>query len=974
MHNLQLADFDYSATKQKAIEDARKAQLSIVRECSESGKEPPPYLLAELIGKGSFGRVYKATGTRIKPGQLVAVKIISIEEGDTLSPGAADTFNDILKEVNTLKLLTSSGARNINAVVDTLLVGQSVWIVTEYCAGGSVASLMRPTGGLPEKWIIPILREVAEAIYWVHRQGIIHRDIKCANVLVTELGGVQLCDFGVAGIMETKFDKRSTVTGTLQWMAPELFDSAVSYGIEVDIWAFGSMAYEVASGLPPNATTTIDLPQFGSYLKQYCPRLEGDQYSGDLKSLVAYCLVEDPKQRPSIERVQEHPYIFNTDDEYPTTSLSKLVSAYKVWENQGGSRRSLFSAGGAQGSLDDSSPDLNDDEWVFTDDDSPDQFAFEPAEAQAVFDAYDLNPEAPPQPVATPKAGRRRRPPQNMRAYKAPLEKVFDPNTMTNYGESARAFYGKAASPPPADLPLRDDSNQSTVRESLIDLDASFGDLETIKPGLAVRPISDAPVDFDKRKTQDWTFPSMAMAPPDSDGPDPQPYQSRNNSSLGGNLNFSLPTTQVFHPAEDAFGNGYHTELAAPSALPNRESTLSLIDLDAGLVGMADDMDSATSESYPFSGGSTLVALPNNRESTLSLIDLDAGLMGMDEIPRPSTAEPYSLPNYDAAPMNQSNRTSNLSLIDLDASLRLSVPDLPWSFSAASAAAAALPHSRMMSTSSNADSYPMSNHTDSYSMSTNADSYSLSTSSSTDSTLVPNSNHRASNMSLIDLDASLVDSMLGGTDFTRPSTAGSQTTSPGSLTGSTPFDLEFQARSLPAINTSYPTAYREPSMYITDETDLTLSVETLERLRNATPSPSPPRIDGGDDYNDDERTNTARRGRGRAGLRGSSYHPDGIPGFPDGGNTTTHPTQAGSAVPPLPPLPTPPSANVLQGMGSREELKSELQSMIASLNEHLQYTADYLRTVPPAPTWKQLPRGEEVLTHRYIPSFDSQVL
>lgn len=90
---------------------------------------------------------------------------------------------------------------------------------------------MKPTapGGLQEKWIIPILREVAEAIFWVHKAGIIHRDIKCANVLITEAGSVQLCDFGVSGIIETRFDKRSTFIGTPHWMAPELFDPSASY-------------------------------------------------------------------------------------------------------------------------------------------------------------------------------------------------------------------------------------------------------------------------------------------------------------------------------------------------------------------------------------------------------------------------------------------------------------------------------------------------------------------------------------------------------------------------------------------------------------------------------------------------------------------------------------------------------------------------------------------------------------------------
>jgi serine/threonine protein kinase len=225
---------EYSATKQKAIQEARAVQSAVVEECADAGRDPPPYELLELIGKGSFGRVYKATSVRSR--QAVAVKIVSIDDGDSLQPGRADTFSDILKEVHTLKLLGDSGAKNINTVIDTLLVGPTIWIITEHCAGGSVSTLMRPTGGLTEKWIIPILREVSEAVYWVHKHGVIHRDIKCANVLITEAGGVQLCDFGVAGIPETKFDKRSTVTGTLQWMAPELFDSTVSYGSEVDIW------------------------------------------------------------------------------------------------------------------------------------------------------------------------------------------------------------------------------------------------------------------------------------------------------------------------------------------------------------------------------------------------------------------------------------------------------------------------------------------------------------------------------------------------------------------------------------------------------------------------------------------------------------------------------------------------------------------------------------------------------------------
>ena len=855
MPNPQHRDFDFSAPKQKAVEDARKAQAQIVRECADSGNEPPPYLLSELIGKGSFGRVYRASDTRTKPHRLVAVKIISIEEGDTLSPGAADTFNDILKEVNTLKLLGSSGARNINIVLDSLLVGQSVWIVTEYCAGGSVASLMRPTGGLPEKWIIPILREVAEAVYWVHRQGIIHRDIKCANVLITDDGSIQLCDFGVAGIMETKFDKRSTVTGTLQWMAPELFDVTVSYGMEVDIWAFGSMAFEVASGLPPNATTNIDIPHFGSYLKQYCPRLEGDKYSDELKSLVAFCLVDDPKKRPRIEEVQQHQYIANTHDQYPTASLSKLVSAYKLWEAQGGIRRSLFSAGGAQGSaaVDDESQDANDD-WVFDQDDSSDQLVPEnSADAQAVYDAYDVKPAESS--AAAQRRGRRR-PPKNMPQLKGPLEKVFDPNTISNYGDNARAFYGRQASPPASgsDLPLRDTSEHSTVRESLIDLDASlggdtltrFGDAETIKPGGA-RASTSGLGEVDRRKTQDWTFPSM---PAVSESHEDEPYGGFSNGAALDNNPMPQPT-RVFHPTEDPLG-GHRAAPPVPVSMPNRDSTLSLIDLDASVVDSPDVVYPLPAVPHPLSidtTSSTASYPRSNRVSTLSLIDLDASIV---DITRPSTAGSYPF-SVDSTPVGQSNRASNFSLIDLDASY------------------------------------------------------------------------------------------VNSADITRPTTAGS-TTSPGSLNDSTPFDLEYEIQSLPTQS------YREPSMYVTanEDDDVTTPsdiTQSITSLRDNTPpstSSSPPQV-----VVEDERLLPS------SPITTSASRDSSLPRAPSALShsvafsfSAPDTTRSVAIVPPLPPLPSPPSANALQGQGSREELKHELQSMIASLNEHLQHTAECLAALP----------------------------
>jgi serine/threonine protein kinase len=609
--SLQVRWPDVSGTKQKALEDAKKMQNAVVESCSKAGKQAPQYQLQELVGKGSFGRVYKATA--IQTGLLVAVKIIDIEESDTVNPKLADTYTDLLKEINALQRLSDSGARNINHVIEALPVGQSMWMVTEYCAGGSVATLMRPTapGGLLEKWIIPIVREVAEAIHWVHGQGIIHRDLKCANVLITETGDVQLCDFGVAGVIETKFDKRSTFIGTPHWMAPELFDKEASYGTEVDIWAFGAMVYEIASGLPPNVTAGIDFSRLGSHLKHHTPRLEGDQYSAGLRDLVSYCLQHDVAKRPTIEQVQLHRYVRNTEESHPTSSLVHLVRAFKLWEAQGGDRRSLFSAGGAQG-LADLQIAVSNDEWNFSTTAAFDQQVLDQGDAQEVYDVYgskiDFSPEGYDETSRPQKPKSRRRPPPQLPSVKAPLEKIFDPNTISTYEENSRAYYTQLFQAPISDLPLREETSQpSDVRESLIDLDVSlhggelsqYVDMDTIKPNdsqasfdydfddssFSRAPMSD-PIDLkDNRRTQDWKFPSMA--PPATIDPGEFKFPP---------LTTTLPPPDdgrpslLHHTTEPYQHSSSFSDLAPTPSVDHRASVGSLIDLDMSFADSSTDL------------------------------------------------------------------------------------------------------------------------------------------------------------------------------------------------------------------------------------------------------------------------------------------------------------------------------------------------------------------------------------------------
>jgi serine/threonine protein kinase len=540
---------------------------------------------------------------------------------------------------------------------------------------------MKPTapGGLQEKWIIPILREVAEATKWVHQAGIIHRDIKCecnlpdcfvvrsnaisgANVLITEQGGVQLCDFGVAGIIENKLDKRSTVIGTPHWMAPELFSSTPSYGKEVDIWAFGSMVFEIATGLPPNAANLIPYERLGSHLTNHVPRLEGGNYSNDLRDLVAYCLEELPAARPTIEQVQKHPYIYNTSSRYPTSSLSHLVRAFKLWEDHGGNRKSLFAVGGAQGpSIEGPSNSLPDDEWNFSTTRSFDQQVSRQSTAQDVYEAYGTSVEldmffpedtSRPKKQQTQKSTRRRPPPEALARLPAPLEKIFDPNTLSNYEDNSRNHYpSRHLQQPTSDLPLRDDTAQTSIRDTMIDLGghdsntglSNFPDMETIKASRRNREESDDeyvstlhdfsrpalsdPADINpNRRTQDWKFPSMA--PPASADPElsrfPTNYDVARPNVTPGSGN---RPTLVHHPTEPlgAFGGGLFGNLqSVTDRLSIRES---LIDLDMSLPDAILDgppgvnrPSTASSDVESEGGEATLSTNPFGLEKHVSLL------------------------------------------------------------------------------------------------------------------------------------------------------------------------------------------------------------------------------------------------------------------------------------------------------------------------------------------------------------------
>lgn len=296
-------------------------------------KQGAPYTRYEIIGRGSYGIVYK--GIHNETRSTVAIKVLNLDT-------AEDEVSDIQKEIVLLQSLKAGDAQNVVRYHGSFLHGSHLWIIMDYCEGGSIRTLMK-VGRIEEKYITVIIREVLAALNYIHKSDIIHRDVKAANILVTNDGRVQLCDFGVAAQLAANHFKRNTFVGTPYWMAPEVISDGLSYNFKADIWSLGITVYEIATGSPPYADQE---PMRAIFLipRSSPPRLEGTSFSTQLREFVATCLAEKPDDRPAAADLMKMKCIKNIS-KTPTSIMRELIHRYEIWRNGGGIRKSLAMGG-----------------------------------------------------------------------------------------------------------------------------------------------------------------------------------------------------------------------------------------------------------------------------------------------------------------------------------------------------------------------------------------------------------------------------------------------------------------------------------------------------------------------------------------------------------------------------------------------------------------------------------------------------
>ncbi|KAJ3159798.1 hypothetical protein HDU86_001450 [Geranomyces michiganensis] len=282
-------------------------KMHVDAEFNWTGEGDPKELftLQEKLGEGAFGSVYKAVFKQ--SGFVMAIKQIA-----TSKPGQQET---IQKEID---LLRQCSHRNVLQYYGCLPTPDAMWILTDYCAAGSVSDLMELTEAtLTEPQLGVVLAAALEGLIFLHGRGIVHRDLKGANILLTETGEVRIADFGVSERLTGDAAMRRTVVGTPYWMSPEVVVGN-AYGTEADIWSLGITAIEMAEGVPPLSDLA---PMRAMFKIPYLPSptcANPGQFSAEFNDFLAQCLTKDPPSRPTAVQLLSHPFI----TPYATPTLS----------------------------------------------------------------------------------------------------------------------------------------------------------------------------------------------------------------------------------------------------------------------------------------------------------------------------------------------------------------------------------------------------------------------------------------------------------------------------------------------------------------------------------------------------------------------------------------------------------------------------------------------------------------------------
>ncbi|KAL4253160.1 protein kinase superfamily protein [Abortiporus biennis] len=293
-----------SGTEETVTEDEDEDQG---KQYTSHGERTIKWIKGALIGAGSFGKVY--LGMDAASGLLMAVKQVELPRSSAPNPERKQAMLSALERE--IELLKDLHHENIVQYHSSCIDEDHLNIFLEYVPGGSVTSLLRNYGAFEEQLVRNWVRQILSGLNYLHEKDIIHRDIKGANMLVDNKGGIKISDFGISKKVEDNLlpghrAHRPSLQGSVFWMAPEVVKQT-AYTQAADIWSIGCLVVEMLTGEHPWAQLTQMQAIFkiGSSARPTIP----PDISPEAEDFLNKTFDLDHEARPTAAELLKHPWI-----------------------------------------------------------------------------------------------------------------------------------------------------------------------------------------------------------------------------------------------------------------------------------------------------------------------------------------------------------------------------------------------------------------------------------------------------------------------------------------------------------------------------------------------------------------------------------------------------------------------------------------------------------------------------------------